>query len=95
MHVSSLDWPWFVAIFMGHENGDNKGKPGDDTCKECWMKPVGGGGALTYNVDGTGMCRPYGWVLGPKFSKQGSLFDRFSLNIGGFPETGKKLSKNG
>ena len=32
---------WFafvVAIFMAHENGDNKGKPRDDTCKECWMK---------------------------------------------------------
>ena len=32
---------WFAlvaAIFMGHENGDNKGKPRDDTCKACWMK---------------------------------------------------------
>ena len=32
---------WFafvVAIFMGHENGDDKGKPRDDTSKECWMK---------------------------------------------------------
>ena len=32
---------WFafvVAIFMAHENGDNKGKPRDDTCKACWMK---------------------------------------------------------
>ena len=32
------DWRLFVAIFMDHENGDNKGKPRDDTCKACWMK---------------------------------------------------------
>ena len=23
---------------MGHKNGDNKSKTGDDTFKECWMK---------------------------------------------------------
>ena len=23
---------------MPHENGDNKGKPRDDTCMACWMK---------------------------------------------------------
>ena len=28
--MSLLDWPLFVAIFMGHENGDNKGTAGDD-----------------------------------------------------------------
>ena len=27
-----------VAIFMGHENRDNKGQRRDFTCKECWMK---------------------------------------------------------
>ena len=27
-----------VAIFMGHDNGDNKGLPRDDMGKECWMK---------------------------------------------------------
>ena len=37
-----------------------------------------------------------GGLLGPKFSKQGSLFGRFSLNMGvGVPEIGKKLSKMG
>ena len=25
---------------MGHENGDNKGKPRDDTCKACWLKQL-------------------------------------------------------
>ena len=38
LHVSSLCWPLFVAIFLAHENGYNKGKPRDDTCKECRMK---------------------------------------------------------
>ena len=34
-----VSWIAFVvAIFMGHENGDNKGNSRDDTCKECWMK---------------------------------------------------------
>ena len=34
-----VSWLAFVvAIFMGHENGDNKGKPGGGTYKECWMK---------------------------------------------------------
>ena len=27
-----------VTIFMGHENGDNKAKARDDTCRACWMK---------------------------------------------------------
>ena len=34
-----ISWLAFVfTIFMGHENGDNKGKPKDDTYKACWMK---------------------------------------------------------
>ena len=28
----------YVCIFMGHETGDNKSKPRDDTCKACWME---------------------------------------------------------
>ena len=36
-----------------------------------------------------------GGFFGPKSSKQGSLFARFSLNMGGFPEIGKRLSKMG
>ena len=26
------------AIFMAHENEENKGNLGDSKCKECWMK---------------------------------------------------------
>ena len=36
-----------------------------------------------------------GGFLGPKFSKQGSLFDSFSKTWVGFPDCGKKLSKMG
>ena len=36
-----VSWLAFVvAIFMGHENGGNKGQPRDDACKECWMKEI-------------------------------------------------------
>ena len=38
LHVPSLGWPLFAAIFMGHKNGNSKGNPGDGTCNECWMK---------------------------------------------------------
>ena len=32
----AVSWLAFVvAIFMGHEKGDNKGQPRDDACKEC------------------------------------------------------------
>ena len=42
------------------------------------------------------MCRPYGGgFLGPKFSKQGSLFGRFSLNMGEFSRKLQKLTKIG
>ena len=35
----AISWLAFVvAIFMGHENGDNKGQLTDGTCKACWMK---------------------------------------------------------
>ena len=27
-----------IIVLMAHENGDNKGKPRDNTCKACWMK---------------------------------------------------------
>ena len=27
-----------LSIFIGNENGGNKGQPRDDTCKQCWMK---------------------------------------------------------
>ena len=38
-HAHMLSWFAFVvAIFMGHENGDNRCQLRDDTCKECWMK---------------------------------------------------------
>ena len=43
---------------------------------------------VTEHFEDTLMCRP--WVLGllgPKFSKQGSLFGRFSLDMGGFSRT--------
>ena len=37
----AVSWLVFVvAIFMGHKNSDDKGKPRDDTWKECWMKPI-------------------------------------------------------
>ena len=43
------------------------------------------------------MCRPYGWVFGPKnsFSKQGSLFGRFSINMAGCSRNWRKIVKNG
>ena len=41
------------------------------------------------------MCRPYGWVFGPKFSKQGFLFGRFSINMGGLSRNWRKIAKNG
>ena len=36
-----------------------------------------------------------GGFLGPKFSKQGSLFGRFSLNMGRFSRNWQKLSNIG
>ena len=37
----AVSWLAFVvAIFMAHENDDNKGQRGDRTCKECWMKHI-------------------------------------------------------
>ena len=36
-----------------------------------------------------------GGFLGPKFSKQGSLFGRISLNMGGFSRNWPKIVKNG
>ena len=34
-----VSWfPLVVAIYMAHENGDNKDQPRDDTCKDFWMK---------------------------------------------------------
>ena len=38
LRVSSLGWPLFVAIFVGHEIEDNKSEPRDDMRKACWMK---------------------------------------------------------
>ena len=36
-----------------------------------------------------------GGFLGPKFSKQGSLFGRFSLNKGGLSRNWRKIAKMG
>ena len=36
-----------------------------------------------------------GGFLGPKFPKQGSLFGRFSINIGGLSRSLQKIAKNG
>ena len=36
-----------------------------------------------------------GGFLGPKFSKQGSLFGRFSINMGGLSRNWRKIAKNG
>ena len=36
-----------------------------------------------------------GGFLGPKFSKQGSLYGRFSLSIGGLSRNWRKIVKNG
>ena len=36
-----------------------------------------------------------GGFLGPKFSKQGSFFGRFSLNMGGFSRNWQKIVKMG
>ena len=53
-----------------------------------------GGG--TQLVEGMGMCRPYGWVLGPIFSKQGSLFRQIFLKtLMGYPEIWRQIVKNG
>ena len=41
------------------------------------------------------MCHPYGWVFGLKFSKQGSLFGRFSINMGALSRNWQKIAKNG
>ena len=41
------------------------------------------------------MCHPYGWVFGPKFSKQGSLFRQISLNMDGLSRNWQKIVKNG
>ena len=41
------------------------------------------------------MCRPYGWVLGPKFSKQGSLFRPFVLKHGWVSRKWQKIVKMG
>ena len=40
------------------------------------------------------MCRPYGWVLGPKSSKQGSFFRQFLETCVVYPEIGEKKAKN-
>ena len=40
------------------------------------------------------MCRPYGWVFGPKLSKdlnKGPFFGRFSINIGGLSRNWRKI----
>ena len=41
------------------------------------------------------MCRPYGWVFGPKFSKQGSLFLQIFLKQGWVIQKLAKIAKNG
>ena len=38
--MSYLGLPLFVAIFVDHENGGNRGKKRDDTCKASWMKEI-------------------------------------------------------
>ena len=40
--------------------------------------------------EGMGMCRPYGWDLGPKFSNEGPFFARFPLHMGGFSRNWQK-----
>ena len=41
------------------------------------------------------MCRPYGWVLGPKFSKQGSLFRQIFHKHGWAIQKLAKIAQNG
>ena len=41
------------------------------------------------------MCRHMGGFLGPKFSKKGSLFARFSINMGRLSRNVRKIAKNG
>ena len=41
------------------------------------------------------MCRPDGWVFGPKFSKQGSHFQQILINMSGFSRNWQKIAKNG
>ena len=36
-----------------------------------------------------------GGFLGPKFSKQGSLFGRFAINMDGLSRNWRKIAKNG
>ena len=79
----------FVILQLSHEYGE-KLKMGWPGIRLAHI-PEEGGGKIT--------CCRYGYVhrcvLGPKFSRRGSLFRRFSLNMGGYPEIGKKLSKMG
>ena len=36
--ADAISWLAFVvAIFMSHENSDDKGQPRGDTCKVCWL----------------------------------------------------------
>ena len=42
------------------------------------------------------VCAAYmGGFLGPKFSKQGPSFGRFSINMGGLSRNWRKIAKNG
>ena len=41
------------------------------------------------------MCRPYGWVFGPKFSKQGFLFRQIFHKHGCVIQKLAKIAKNG
>ena len=41
------------------------------------------------------MCRPYGRVFGPTYSKKGSFVGRFATNMGELSRNWQKIAKNG
>ena len=41
------------------------------------------------------VCATHIGVFGPKFSKQGSLFGRFYINMGGLSRNWRTIAKNG
>ena len=58
-------------------------------------RPGGGRGHNMFWIRVKGMCHPYGWVFGPKFSKnKGGISGRVSINMGGVSTGCQKIVKN-
>ena len=64
----------------------------NDFRETCHLTPGGG----VHNMLRVRVCAAHmGGFLGPKFSKQGSLFGRFSIKEGGLSRNWRKIAKNG